>query len=275
MKTILIPTDYSPAAMNAADYALDFAKHIDAQVILLHVFHIPIVTTEVPIAMPTFDELEKYNLDTLKQWKQELRIRHKSGTISECIVKPGFVIDEIRNTVKEKSIDLIVMGITGSNKLAELLIGSNTTGVIKDVKCHTLIIPEGAVFRPIKIIAFACDFEKFKDETALNQLKAFVLQLNAKLMILNVVDSVEETVTTEKALSGIRIENIFENVNHSLHFPEDDDVVHAINKFVDFYEADQIVMIPHKHNMFSRMFHEGSTKKMAFHTHVPLLAIPE
>jgi nucleotide-binding universal stress UspA family protein len=273
MKTILIPTDFSETARNAANYAIEFAKQIGAELFLLHVFHIPIATSEAPIMIRSFDELEKDNLENLKLLEQELRTQHGLTNPIECIVKPGFIIDEIRETIKEKNIDLVVMGITGANKLVELLIGSNTIGVIKGVKCPTLIVPKNAKFKPIKTIAYACDFEEIKDESALQELKAFVQQMNAQLLILNVVDPAEEKVSTEKAISGVRIEHIFENVSHTLHFPEDDDIVHAINNFVDTHDVDLLVMVPHKHSIFTRMVREGSTKKMAFHTHVPLLAI--
>lgn len=273
MKNILIPTDFSETAKNAADYAITLSKYLNGKVTLLHVFHIPIATTEAPVIIPSFDELEKDNLEDLKQLEQELRKKHNLTSSIDCIVRPGFIIDEIRETIKEKNIDLVVMGITGANKLVELLIGSNTIGVIKGVKCPTLIVPKDAKYKPIKTITYASDFEKIKDESALKQIKAFVQQLDAKLLILNVVDPVEEKVTTEKAISGVRIENVFEDVDHSLHFPEDDDMVHAINNFVDTHNVDLLVMIPHKHNILSRIFREGSTKKMAFHTHIPLLAI--
>ncbi|MGQ0828006.1 MAG: universal stress protein [Bacteroidota bacterium] len=273
MKTILIPTDFSETAKNAADYAIEFAKHINALVVLLHVFHIPIATTEAPVIIPSYDDLEKDNLFNLKEFEQELRGKHGLIAPIECIVKPGFIIDEIRETIKEKNIDLVVMGITGVNKLAELLIGSNTIGVIKGVKCPTLIIPKNAKFKPIKTIAFACDFEEVKDESALKKMKTFVKELGARLLILNVVDPVEEKVTTEKAVSGVRLVNMFDDINHSLHFPEDDDPVHAINEFIELHNVDLLVMVPHKHNIFSRIFREGTTKKMAFHTHIPLLAI--
>jgi len=273
MKTILIPTDFSEAAKNAADYAIEFAKSINARVVLLHVFHIPIATTEAPVIIPSYDDLEKDNLFYLKEFEQELRSQHGLISPIECIVRPGFIIDEIRETISEKNVDLVIMGITGVNKIAELLIGSNTIGVIKGGKCPTLIIPKNAKFKPIKTIAFASDFEEVKDESALKKMKEFVKELGAKLLILNVVDPVEEKVTTEKAVSGVRLVNMFDDINHTLHFPEDDDPIHAINEFIELHNVDLLIMVPHKHNIFSRIFKEGTTKKMAFHTHIPLLAV--
>ena len=51
MKTIIIGTDFSPVAMNAARYGVDMANAIGAEVILFHVYHIPVSYGEVPIIM--------------------------------------------------------------------------------------------------------------------------------------------------------------------------------------------------------------------------------
>ena len=51
MKTILVATDFSPAALNAANYAADMALAINADILLLHVYQIPVVYLEVPVAL--------------------------------------------------------------------------------------------------------------------------------------------------------------------------------------------------------------------------------
>lgn len=273
MKTILIPTDFSKTASIAADYAIEIAKLSKAKVILLNVYHIPIVASDVPIVIPSLDELETNSMKRLTSIEKELNAKHGKSIIIEKMVKPGFVIDEVRDVVKEKKVDLIVMGINGDGKLTEL-IGSNATGIIKNIDCPTLIIPHNAKFKRIHNIAFACDYESVTDSPAINKLKAFIKLFNAKLMIFNVVNSDAEPVL-EHAVSGVRIENTFMGIDHSLYFPENDDLVFGINDFVDEHNVDILVMIPKKHNLFAHMFQRTHTKKMAFHTHVPLLAIHE
>jgi len=86
-------------------------------------------------------------------------------------------------------------------------------------------------------------------------------------------------------LSGKFLEYVFENVDefpdipsdvdYSVYQQKDDDVVVGINRFVDKHGVDLLVMIPRKHSMLSSLFHESNTQRMAFHTHVPLLALHE
>ena len=51
MKTILVATDFSPAALNAANYAGDMALAIHANILLLHVYSIPVNYSEVAIPL--------------------------------------------------------------------------------------------------------------------------------------------------------------------------------------------------------------------------------
>lgn len=272
MKTILVPTDFSDASKNAAEYAVELAKKVNAGVVLLHVFHIPMVASDAPVIVPSFDELEHDNVTLLKELENELRLKHNFTRFVDCIAKPGFVTDEIADTVKEKNVDLIVMGIVGAGKLSEFVLGSNSTDLIRTANTPTLVVPYGVKYNPVNTIVFACDLENVQDNNALQQVKTFVQLFNARLMILSVVDPSEKP-NFEKAVSGMKLSTIFENINHSLHFPEDKDLINTINEFIDTHNADLLIMLPQKHSFLSRMFRESNTKKMAFHTHIPLLAI--
>mgnify|MGYP006159573989 CR=1 FL=1 len=46
MKKILFPTDFSDAATNAFVHALEFAKVVNAELILLHTFEIPVYDSQ-------------------------------------------------------------------------------------------------------------------------------------------------------------------------------------------------------------------------------------
>jgi nucleotide-binding universal stress UspA family protein len=273
MKTILVPTDYSKTAKNAAEYAIGIAKLTKAKIILLHVFDIPVTVTDIPVVIPTFDDFEKIKKEQLKKYETELIAKHGKGVSISSILKLGYVNDEIKTVVKEKKVDLIIMGITGAGKLPELLIGSNASRVIQTSKCSTITVHKNVKFQPIKKIAFACDYEGIEEESkALDKLIKFVQLFKAKLLLVNIVDSSEKP-SYKKELSGKLLEHLFEKVNHTIFFRKNEDVIDGINKFVDKQNIDMIVMLPKKHTLFSRLFHESNTKKMAFHTHIPLLTI--
>ena len=272
MKTILVPIDYSPTATNAAEYAIEIAKLTKGKIILLHVFDVPVAVTDMPVVITTFDDFEKIKKEQLKKYESELIAKHGKSVSISSILKPGFITDEINDVVKEKKIDLIIMGLTGAGRLSELVIGSNVSRVIKNIDCPTITIHENVKFHPIKKIAFACDFDEVEESHAINKLIEFIKLFQAKLLLVNIVDSSEKP-SYKKELTGALLEHIFDEVDHTISFRKNEDITEGINNFVDKHNIDMLVMLPKKHSVFSRLFQESNTKKMAFHTHIPLLTI--
>ena len=268
-----MPTDFSKTANNAADYAAEIAKLTNAKLILLHVFHVPMVASDIPVVMPSIEELERDCMKQLTAFEKILHAKHGKNILIEKKAVLGFVIDEVRDIVSSKKVDLIVMGITGQGMLSEL-IGTNATGVVKNIDCPTLVVPHNAKFNKVHNIALACDYESISDSSAYKKIKMFLEMFKANLMIFNVVEPSAKPIF-ETAFSESRIKNVFEDIKYSVYFPENDDPVAGINDFVDKHNVDMLIMIPQKHNFLAHMFQQTNTKKVAFHTHVPLLAIHE
>ncbi len=271
MKNIIVPTDFSDPSINAASYAIQLAKQTGGKVTFIHVYPMPTVATEMPVLLSSFDEVEHSSMSFLKEMAHTLRTKFNYEPTIECLVAPGFLLETLKDAVKERNIDLIIMGITGAGALSERLIGSNATVTIKHINCTTLVVPAQAHFKPITTIAFATDFDKVEHSIAITEIKNICNTFNSKLRIINVIHP-HQILAVDKAVSGLRLDIIFEGIDHSIHLPEGD-LVTAINKVVDEQKADLLVMIPRKHAIFADMLTERHTKKMAFHTHVPLLTI--
>lgn len=270
MKTILVPTDFSKAASNAAEYAANLAKEINANVVLFHVYHVPVSVSEVPIMVITPDELQKNNEAHLK--KEATHLSKKTGVEVRYRVKMGFAMDEI--LAEEKNATLIVMGMKGANKLSEALMGSTTTATLRKATVPVLVIPEKAKYKKPEKIVFACDYDSRTDVHTLDALKKLMKTFGSKIYIVNVKQKME-TVSMEEAVAGVKLENKLNDVEHIYYFPEKEDLVEGINEFVQEYQTDWIAIIPHRYSLMERLFHKSISKKMAFHTHVPLLALPD
>lgn len=269
MKTILVPTDFSEAAKNAAEYAINLAKVLNTKVTLFHVYHVPLPISEVPLMVITPDELQRENEAHLK--KEAAHLQKKTGVEVKYLTKMGLAVDEILE--EEKNASLIVMGMKGANKLSEALIGSITTETLRKAKTPVLVIPEKTEYKKPEKIVFAYDYDPRTDVHTLDALKNFMKPFGSKIYIVNVKQK-KESVTVEKT-TEIKLENELSDVEHFYYFPEKEDLVDGINEFVKNKHADMIAMIPHRYSLFERLFHTSISKKMAFHTHVPLLALPD
>jgi nucleotide-binding universal stress UspA family protein len=274
METILIPIDFSEVSNNTAEYGIQFAKEKNAKIILLHVFNIPVYAGDDVTFMPPYDEFEESSIIAMEKLEKRLRDKYAFTNPIENVVKSGFLISEIADLVEGKEISLIIMGISEAGKLSEILISSNSVGVIKNTNCPTLIVPEGVKYRPINTIVFACDdIEKIAGTSASKQITEFVELLNSKLIVLTVVESFENL--DQEILLDAKKEVLFEGLNYSVLFIEGNNLVKNINNFIEKHSVDLLIMIPRKHTIFSKLFQESNTKKMAFNSPIPLLAIHE
>ena len=272
MKTILVPTDFSEPSKNALEYASSLAKAMQAKLILYHAYHIPVPTTEMPVMIISPEELEKSNLERLEIFRKEV-LKDTSVPV-ECLISPGFAVDEVCELAEEKNVDLIVMGISASAKLEHVILGSVTTGVLQDTKKPLLVVPDNASFSIPRKIAFACDYNSPVNPSPIKVLKEFVKLFKAELFVIHVGAPDEEVVLAE-AISGIRLENELDGIIHTLHFPSNPNIIEGLTEFQESHQIDLLVMIPKRHSLLSRIFHPSNTKRMAFHTHVPILALHE
>src|SRR5690606_27892043 len=76
MKTILVPTDFSDTAYNAAVYAISLATNYGAtRIVLYHAYElivpIPDVPTMIPMVNP--DDLKEASLEGLEKMRNELK----------------------------------------------------------------------------------------------------------------------------------------------------------------------------------------------------------
>ena len=276
MKTILVPTDFSDNSRNAFRYSLELAKISAAKVVLFHV--IQIIVSPVPdmpvVVTPSEEELEREGRQRLTAFANEARNESANGIEIEYNISIGSVTDKIFELIREKKIDLIVMGISGTNLLREMLIGSNTVKLIREASCPVLAVPPEAKFKKLQTIVFACDYKKNSNDAALDTIKEFVNLFNSKLHIIN-ISKPAAIPTTEQVGTSVHLEHQLKEINPTVYFPEQDDVVEGINEFVEEYHADMLVMIPRRHSLLEIIFSKSNTKKMAFHTHIPLLAVHE
>ncbi len=270
MKTILVPTDFSEAANNAAEYAIKLAKEIKAKVVLLHVYHSSVPPIEAPILVPSYAELQKEKERLLHKKSSQL----KKNTHVEISYKAklGMAIEEILE--EEKSADMIIMGMRKVGKLSEYILGSITTAILGKTTIPVLIVPENAKFKIPKKIAFACDYNPGTNYKTLESLNELITAFKSKLFVVNVKNK-QEMVSVEEAGAGLRLEHQISDINHIYNYTENENLVEGIDNFVKGKKADMLAVIPHRHNLLERLFHKSISKTIAFHTDIPLFALPD
>lgn len=276
MKKILFPTDFSDCATNAFVHALEFAKVVNAELILLHTFEIPVYDSqffpENYAAIYSSIELAKFEM--FKDEIPKLRTIAEERNLGDIVIKhrlmDGDLIYNLRNAVEEDNVDFVIMGSSGVTDWTKFFLGSNTNAVISEIKVPILCIPADTKFKKIKIIGFTTRYRE-KDKAELRKVLDIAKQTNAKVKSLYVK-------TSSSDVSDVTIkewEKEFAHENIEFLVLPSDEVKETILDFILYKDIDVLTTITHKRSFFEGLFDSSFTKKIAKEISVPVLVMHE
>jgi nucleotide-binding universal stress UspA family protein len=275
MKTIIIPTDFSPAADNAVNYGVDMALAIDASVLLLHVYNIPIALGDVPVALLSVDELKNAAETNIARLKKNLEHVTSGKLKIYAETRLGNVVDELEELVKKIHPFAVVMGTTGMSAVERTLFGSNTLTAIKHLACPVICVPKGKEYgNGVRKIGLACDFKEVAETTPVAEIKDFVKEFHAQLFVLN-VDYDNQQLTSDTPEQSVLLHTALEEVHPEYHFITHKDIENGINEFAETHNLDLLIAIPKKHKRLEGLFRKSSTRQLVFESHVPVMCVHE
>lgn len=272
MKTILVPVDFSVTARNCAVYAAGLAKSLGVQkIILFNAYSIPLAT-EMSWAVLQTEELRKYSEDNLAEFKSLITPITGDNIEIQLYSEFGFLSERIEAVCNETNSDMIVMGITGGGKIEEVLIGSNTTHILRHTHVPVLIVPPDARWDNIETIGWACDYKDVLNTTPAEQIKNLVHGFGSKLVIVH-NDPERDTFDADKFRNNVMVSEMLHELSPEFVRVTEDNFSNAINHFVENHKVDMLLVIPKKQSWIESIFHPSHTKQLAFHSHVPLLCL--
>lgn len=273
MKTILIPTDFSVYADNAIRYACGFNKVLKAKIILFHSYHIPIATDEYSPPGISFEDLKEISIQKLKESKARFEMDFPEAGF-EIEASIGLASDVIEDAVKRHDVDLIIMGTHGASGLRELLMGSITASVMENSSVPVLAIPEDAVFRGMENIVYALDHGQH-NVSRLHKIVAFARLFESEIILLHFSKEAVEGILDDSRINQFR-NHVMRDTNYlkfTTRLIEDEDVFLGLNAYLDQFKPDLVALNMRHRNFFEKIFSRSLTKRMAYHSHVPVLAL--
>jgi nucleotide-binding universal stress UspA family protein len=275
MKTIIVPTDFSPVSLNAVNFATDMAVSINASLLLLNVYNIPVSYSDVPIVLVSVEEMKKSSETQLDALKDKL-LHITSGKVKVYTEsRMGNTVDELEDLCKHIQPLAVVMGAKGKSGVEKLVFGSTTLSAIRHLTWPVICVPPGKEFgKGIKKIGFACDFKQVVETTPVNFIKQIVKEFNAELHILN-VDYKEKHFRPDTPEQSFLLHNLLEEVNPQYHFINHADVEDGINVFSETNNLDLVIAIPKKHKLLDGIFKPSSTRQLVFQSHIPVMCVHE
>ena len=277
MKNILLPTDFSENAWNAIDYAINLFKDEECNFYLLNTYTPILYDTEYILYSPShisLDEIYKINSQKglAKIEKRLLREYANPKHTIEKISAFNLLTDELREQVKEKNIDLIVMGTKGATGADQILFGSNTVHAIKRVNCSLLAIPSNYKFKPVKNILFPTDYDIDYTDKQFKFIKLIAKNYNSVIHILHIFFGTY--LKAEQEHSKKELIHQFKHFNHKFHNVDKKSVPQAIYNFQAENDVDFLAMINNRHSFFENLLFRPVINEIGFHVKTPFLVIP-
>jgi nucleotide-binding universal stress UspA family protein len=274
MKSLIVPTDFSPVSVNAMNYALNLAKDIHAGIILFHAYQVPVAFSEVPVVTISLEEMKLQSDQKMQELKES--VQHVASGEVEIRVHNvlGDTIEELEMLCNAEKPFAVVMGTRGAGTIETMFLGSTTMSAVNRLHVPVLIVPPGASFKIIHRIGFACDYSQVAETTPISEIKKWVNLFDAKLKVLN-VDYKNRQFNPNVPMSLTKVHELLAPLNPDFHYIDDPEIEEGINAFAETHGIELLITIPKKHKLLDKIFQRSHTRTLALHAHVPILAIHE
>ena len=265
MAHILLPTDFSDAALHAAEYAVHLFGRSGNRYTLFHAYSdAPVMDPALAMSMPG---LIKEADDRLVGFVDRfVRTSGAEGVERELLYGPlaPLVADKARNG----NVDLVVMGREGQGSS---FFGSNTVDVIKRSGTPVLVVPIAAPIAPPKTILLADDYNDVRVRD-LAMLREIALRARASVVVAHYDQEVPEG--SAHWSNGI-YEQALKGVPHTFMTAHGHGPVDSLERLAQHQQADMIAVL-HRHiGVIARLFTPSTSKELALNARYPLLVLEQ
>lgn len=275
MQTIIIATDFSESSAHAARYAAALSCALGVKnMILYHSYDQAPRATDVPLPEPhetTF--AYEGSLAALEILEAQIKPLKVEDTTIELVADELPLIMGVSKLAEQRNAVLVVVGMTGKSRMEKILVGSNTVALAEACPVPLLIVPDKVDYsKPIDRAIFACDLRDVAKNLPVDVIDEFVTKLDLDLLVLNVEDD-RLTLLGDIVPEQFKLHQKLDHLNPQYHYIKHKEVTEGILEFAGTHQAGLIITVPKRHNFFDSLFHRSVTKKLAHHTHVPLLLL--
>jgi nucleotide-binding universal stress UspA family protein len=190
-RSILFPTDISPASEHAAVMACAFAAKYGAKLQVVHTVLLKDsywVDANFPLASDSEFALRETRLFVTKTGLDNYPY--------EILVEAGSALTVVAKAVEARNIDLVLLGTAGNLGLKKLIFGSHAEQIFRTVRCPVITVgphvPPEKCKAEFRHILFSTDFD-YETADALPYAAALAREYDADLTLLHIIDAPQHT----------------------------------------------------------------------------------
>ncbi len=273
MKNILLLTDFSKNSINATHYAHHLFKDDVCTFFILHVKNSASYTTDDLMSTGNesiYNALVKDAKDKLANLVMVLQSDFNSEKFAyKTSVDYDILTDAVNQLIASHSIDLIVMGTNGVTGAKEVVFGSNTINVIRQVNCPTLVIPKGFTFRKPKEILLPLDLMDSLSGAAFANTIKFLKRFGERLHMLRIKPHNENSKEEKKDQEHINY--FLKDLDFKYHVVSNVPMNYTVDCYLQTHKIDLTTLLVQKESLFERFFIGSPTTKISNSIREPLL----
>lgn len=274
---LLLPTDFSPHSLQAAQYAAHLAHHLKSEIVLFHCYHIPAVDPMMPgeiigeLTSNIKDEAET-EIEKCKNQLKEYLQKNQLEVSIKSVIRLGFAVEEITEYVNESKPLLTVIGSRNRSGWERFLSGSILKPLIDSLNSTILVIPENIIFPKHKIkLLYASDFND-ADISAIQQLFQILFSLKIQLTCLHIdTEKAPNYIQYEMDELQLKIQKIIENHDVAFDIVEGFDAKEGISSYLKNHDVDILCAYSTQKNFLEKLFEGSLTEHLAIESNRPLL----
>jgi nucleotide-binding universal stress UspA family protein len=287
VRRILVPVDFSSYSYHAALFAMHYASHVGAEILVLHAYYAPDVHT-IPYDDETFgfqgtlteyltglrETARKETLSFIEKLKKDAAKEGAGKVKMDYFIVKGSLDDAVFYADESYTPDLIVLGARGRDQRRNDPIGSMTARILEKASIPVLVIPEDAAiadFFKLKKIIYATSFDE-SDFQAVKKLMTLTAPFGMDILCTHFTKE-EEDPQAQVRMEGLLkyFRDSYPGVKVECRIIRGEDVVDGLNGFILDHPVSAISLTTHRRNLIEKLFYPSVAKKMFFHTRVPLL----
>ncbi len=272
MKTIVVATDFSASALQAARFAGQIANDQKAGLLLINAWQTwPDRPAKAGAYLLSAEEAKKGSETSLHHLAHDLTKEFGTYLSIRCLSLEGHARAVIREVINDEHADLLVMATVGTAPQSAQLMGSVATHMVAHTDVPLLLIPPGASYAGMKNIMLGIDLASPPDVATFNKAMTFAHAFGSTLNVLCVSDKPDEPATHEQTT---KLRDLLSQQPHTLTIEARQGALHqALIAFAHKTKSDLIVLLPQPHNWLVSLWKEGETQHVARLTDIPLLAL--
>ncbi|GAB3841339.1 universal stress protein [Hymenobacter jeollabukensis] len=266
MLTLLVLTDFSPAADHALQYAAKLAAPGGAHLVLLHVR--PSLLS--PNALTASSATEEDANTLLRQRLQSL----PTGLPASAAVASGEVAAEVAAAVRQREAAVVIVGRPELGPVPDELVHTTSLGLLRHLPCPLLVVPHhaaGAV--PPQRALLAVDDQPLPRTPGTTALRPLLGQ--AALTVAFVADE-EVAADPERAFNNARLAGLLAGFGpvQERGFANAE-VAAGIADATALVQPDLLVLVARRRSLLGSLFHRSVTAAVVRAATVPVLVLPE